>query len=987
MVAGPGNSAVLDKALAGVPRHGQVESRGDFTLDIKKARDKLRRFQLLSPHLYVLELVGAAVSGGAREIEVTTTAEGIRFVMPGMKPYSRSELINLYSHLFLSQTDRKNDRLRQLAICINSALGLDPEHIEIRSENGDEALVLKLTPRGGQEIHSEMGRGAMCNSLYIAMPPGLGVLRRVTNFWPEQAIVFLKARCRYATVPILLNGRSINVPVDLEPHLSQISVERGGVRATLALPSSIPVGLQKYLDERERYGQLVWVTGKAPGSALEDGRVIFQFSGVMLCHRDMELATLPVVALCEAPGLLKNASQSDVVETARFEDVIRTLEDMVPDLVEEVKRAHERLRMVCRDPRFLPREATSARLFKYYLEQELFLMENYVKRSEEWLRERGSTPRATVTALPLDAAAAEEAALQEEREVLMAADEELADARYVLSRRIETADMRGFVGLPPWEENEPVPPCELMVTWKETSRKADPGRINVPLAGFIEGSGLLMSVAMPGRNDIIPHYAKVQEICARVYEQLIERLTRRYDELAGDRASDARRHLLHYLFDKVGTLQQFAHAGGVRRAIRELPLFPTTDGNPISMRDVIDQYTDMGELCYVTAHIKGRPLDTKRKVLLLSPVELEMMRRVFPQSRDYGAELIEDERARELQRVRGSVAPGVDPAQALVWGENVLEGLSLHLGLLRPFNENAALAIYKKGVLIESRQWTPGRGLLVAGWIDGDALPVDNEWQHVRLSDKQNEAIEQRVTALYRSLADAMHKLDPTHPDWETASRYMAHFMLAHRAEFLSERPPFHLTPFLDVGFMPGVAAQHRHCLDDLLRHYRDNGSVYYFDGVRPLLPPAEPIINWTAQPWLGEFCRAFFGAERMVPWTLPEERPTVQMAPHMRADAGPAEAVAQALSDLLGRPVKEGERGAAPAGSRALAWERGGVWYLNTSNVTVRKCMRRVHEDPDCVLHLAMALYATNPRTATAVDRELESRFVVEMMRRAAHR
>src|SRR5581483_6244580 len=109
---------------------------------------------------------------------------------------------------------------------------------------------------------------------------------------------------------------------------------------------------------------------------------------------------------------------------------------------------------------------------------------------------------------------------------------------------------------------------------------------------------------------------------------------------------------------------------------------------------------------------------------------------------------------------------------------------------------------------------------------------------------------------------------------------------------------------------------QHRHCLDDLLRHYRDNGSVYYLDGVRPLLPPAEPIINWTAQPWLGDFCRAFFGHEHLVPWTLPEERPTVQMATHIRADADPADAVAQALSDVLGRPVKVGERGAAPGGS-----------------------------------------------------------------------
>ena len=60
----------VDRLIGELRREGRVDSRGEFTLDRDKAREKLRRYQLASLQAYVTELVQAAVLRGATRIEV-----------------------------------------------------------------------------------------------------------------------------------------------------------------------------------------------------------------------------------------------------------------------------------------------------------------------------------------------------------------------------------------------------------------------------------------------------------------------------------------------------------------------------------------------------------------------------------------------------------------------------------------------------------------------------------------------------------------------------------------------------------------------------------------------------------------------------------------------------------------------------------------------------------------------------------------------------
>ena len=56
---------------------GELLARGAFGLDEERAREKLQSFQLVSPHHYVLELLGCATLLGARHINYDVRARRV----------------------------------------------------------------------------------------------------------------------------------------------------------------------------------------------------------------------------------------------------------------------------------------------------------------------------------------------------------------------------------------------------------------------------------------------------------------------------------------------------------------------------------------------------------------------------------------------------------------------------------------------------------------------------------------------------------------------------------------------------------------------------------------------------------------------------------------------------------------------------------------------------------------------------------------------
>src|SRR5690606_20095120 len=125
----------LDELRAG----GELDSRGQFTLDRAQARAKMQKFQLDDPRRYVLELVQAAVLRGATAVSFEIDADDMRMRCDG-QPFTAAELAELWGSIFADGDDRPLRGLKQLALGLNAALGLNPKRIVVRS--GDQELRL-----------------------------------------------------------------------------------------------------------------------------------------------------------------------------------------------------------------------------------------------------------------------------------------------------------------------------------------------------------------------------------------------------------------------------------------------------------------------------------------------------------------------------------------------------------------------------------------------------------------------------------------------------------------------------------------------------------------------------------------------------------------------------------------------------------------------------------------------------------------------------
>ncbi|HEY4001612.1 MAG TPA: hypothetical protein VGO93_22245, partial [Candidatus Xenobia bacterium] len=571
------SESVIDALL----QEGKVTSHGDFTLDMVKARDKLRQFQLLSPHLFILELVGAAVSGQATSIDVRTELKQLTFVMNEVEPYSKTELAQLHANLFLPQEDPRLDRLRQLAIALNSGLALMPRLIEVMSQQPRGAVQLKLTPLSEHLGRTSQTDGVQRTAVSMLDAPGMAGLRRLVPRLDEE-VALLNGRCRHAPIPIRVNGQSINKPVRLEPALVQVSCSRAGVSADLALASSLPVGLRPYLEEKDRYGSLVWITGQPFGVALDESHVIFMTNGVMLSDKRVALVPgLPIKVLCTAPGLLKNASQSDIHENERYQSVISVLRHMVPELMDALKATVTRIEAVLADPRQWPREGGGN--FRRYLAGELELGRTYLKLWGEAGWEAEADPE-ELPPVPIPTSARQERT----REWLAHAD-------------VETPFGDGWIALPPaGKAQEP-----FSIRWEGHAVTITLPFRPARLCGQLE----LSEDLRPEAREV--DRALILVILSGAVDQLLADLST--EVLAFPAASQAlaQSDILEYvLLEKrslAGLLKvpPFSLLGRLVGA----PMFRTTEGSSHSLRELIEMFQQSKTIYYTSQTMSGRSLD------------------------------------------------------------------------------------------------------------------------------------------------------------------------------------------------------------------------------------------------------------------------------------------------------------------------------------------------------------------------------------------
>ena len=300
----------LEVLLAEQRRGAESVEKGHFRLDWTKALDKVKRFQLTDPHRYVLEVVQGAVAGDATHVEVTTDADDV-ILSWDATPVEAADLEQLFDYLF-AQDDALTPH-KQLALAVNSALALSPKFVRLDVGDGGTGHRLELS------THTDL-RVTPLNGDEQVTGARLQVRDRVS--WQVFADLFrsesveahlVGAQCRYAPVPVVVNGR--DVASGLGPHRYLVDFAHGGTRGQVAIPQA-PVGPSVL-------------------SVCMNGVEVVEHH----FDDDPALLALGFVAWVDAPDLTRNASHSDIHRDTRYASVIKRVRAAVRDLQEQMAAA------------------------------------------------------------------------------------------------------------------------------------------------------------------------------------------------------------------------------------------------------------------------------------------------------------------------------------------------------------------------------------------------------------------------------------------------------------------------------------------------------------------------------------------------------------------------------------------------------------------------------------------------------------------------
>jgi len=305
--AGEDRGGVAGQLIDALTREARFVDDGSFTLDPSKAREKLREYQLVNAHGYILLLVESAWIAGASAIDIscgrTSVAE-----FAGVS-LTRAQLENVFTSVFLDTSELSGEplaaaRIQQLlGIAANAALSLGPERIEIDNVDGEGRLNRMTVSTDGSYACERVGEGGSQDT------PGrtrFVVSDASETDRDDHEVALIRERCRYASFAVNLYGQRMSA---------------GPRRALLGLRTE-----RIRLDD----GTVIGLAGRRPER--EPGKLLLLTRGVWSETITLDDARPGFVAVADA-DLRKDLSQRGVLRGEAFDTVIRA-----------VMRAHAQVR-------------------------------------------------------------------------------------------------------------------------------------------------------------------------------------------------------------------------------------------------------------------------------------------------------------------------------------------------------------------------------------------------------------------------------------------------------------------------------------------------------------------------------------------------------------------------------------------------------------------------------------------------------------------
>ncbi len=321
---------------------GKKESGGHFTLDPRRAREKMKKFQLTDPHRYVLMLAASAALGGATTVDCYNDADDLVLWHDG-ELLSHEELDQLFVSLFSgAQESDRHRRLRLLAIGLNAALGLTPATISLETWDGREGSRLVLTRDGEklERLHQAPDEDFL---------PGSRVHVRERKSWRTLQKFFSKLvglppegkslaeGARHSNLAITVNERRVDQPLDFGDALAWRGMNLS--KRGLAWENGDGLG-----GDRSGVGRFSAAI-KIPLVARDSSRFTLVWNGVVITRREVDLGYTEAEVVLWHDKLRLNVSQSDVVEDEDWRNALSLvraeLKKMLLNLMKDFEELEE----------------------------------------------------------------------------------------------------------------------------------------------------------------------------------------------------------------------------------------------------------------------------------------------------------------------------------------------------------------------------------------------------------------------------------------------------------------------------------------------------------------------------------------------------------------------------------------------------------------------------------------------------------------------
>lgn len=292
-------------------QEADFQSSGRFSLEAKKALQKMQAFRLQDPTEYILQLVSCAVMRGASAVQIEIGGRDVRVGFDG-EPFTARELEDVFQSALQQSQHPMTAAGAHLAIALQAMRSYNPDVLLVESRDRHGRNVLQLYE---DEVWIETLTGPASSAkanTYVGMEFSL-------NFWN---MCFPSLLAGFRKEHRLLSKLAHASPIPIYIHGERLPFPMGFNRVLLEGPGRAPVWSQGQFSRRIKAG--CW--GLSYRSDGNSGQLVLVQAGICFVQRKDWILDGRVIYL-QDDSLKRDLSQSGLVQSiARDELVAAALE-------------------------------------------------------------------------------------------------------------------------------------------------------------------------------------------------------------------------------------------------------------------------------------------------------------------------------------------------------------------------------------------------------------------------------------------------------------------------------------------------------------------------------------------------------------------------------------------------------------------------------------------------------------------------------------